>query len=239
MTQTYYQLLGVRKNATLAEIKKAHRAIMAAHHPDRRTHDGVCSDGERASDEYIAQINAAYEMLKNPVKRAEYDKTLGFKGVLQGEFGARFEADFEQFGRTVGKQVKQNLAQFRETVQRKVFDKFSFERAQTQTQNQAQAHAKSDDENVHITLMVDVWQVALREKLTITTPYRTLTIALPALVDEPFVVLGAGKPLNDGSWSDLYITLSIKPLVVDGLNDAQKHAFAVLKNAFNEQNNQN
>ncbi|KAF6001347.1 hypothetical protein F1559_003578 [Cyanidiococcus yangmingshanensis] len=58
-----YQVLGVSRNATLAEIKKAYYRLAKEHHPD--------SGGDKAK---FAEINAAYELLSDEKKRKQYDR---------------------------------------------------------------------------------------------------------------------------------------------------------------------
>jgi curved DNA-binding protein len=62
----YYAVLGVTKDATAEEIKKAFRKLARTHHPD------VSSD-KKASEEKFKEINEAYEVLGDPVKRKKYD----------------------------------------------------------------------------------------------------------------------------------------------------------------------
>ena len=66
MKQTHYVLLGVAEDADAAEIRSAYHAKMRTHHPDL-----VATGQERAYD-----FNAAYSILSNPTKRAEYDRQL-------------------------------------------------------------------------------------------------------------------------------------------------------------------
>src|SRR6478752_4745112 len=65
--QDYYQLLGVARGADDAAIKAAYRKLAKEHHPDR--HNG-CSDKEA----HFKAINEAYDVLKDPQKRAAYDR---------------------------------------------------------------------------------------------------------------------------------------------------------------------
>src|SRR3982750_809472 len=63
----YYELLGVGRGADDATIKAAYRKLAKEHHPDR--HNG-CSDKEA----HFKAINEAYDVLKDPQKRAAYDR---------------------------------------------------------------------------------------------------------------------------------------------------------------------
>src|SRR3982751_4046909 len=63
----YYDLLGVQRGADDAAIKAAYRRLAKEHHPDR--HNG-CSDKEA----HFKAINEAYDILKDPQKRAAYDR---------------------------------------------------------------------------------------------------------------------------------------------------------------------
>src|SRR5260370_37208970 len=65
--QEYYELLGIPRGADDAAIKAAYRRLAKEHHPDR--HNG-CSDKEAQ----FKAINEAYDILKDPQKRAAYDR---------------------------------------------------------------------------------------------------------------------------------------------------------------------
>ena len=71
----YYEALGVAKNASDEEIKKAYRKLAMKHHPDR--HQG---DGAKKSEEHFKEVKEAYEMLSDAKKRAAYDQ-YGHAGV--------------------------------------------------------------------------------------------------------------------------------------------------------------
>ncbi len=71
----YYDTLGVPKNATDDDIKKAYRKLAMKHHPDRNQ-----GDGAKASEEKFKEAKEAYEMLSEPKKRAAYDQ-FGHAGV--------------------------------------------------------------------------------------------------------------------------------------------------------------
>ena len=71
----YYDILGVPKNATEDDIKKAYRKLAMKHHPDRNQGD----DAKKAEDKF-KEAKEAYEMLSDPQKRAAYDQ-YGHAGV--------------------------------------------------------------------------------------------------------------------------------------------------------------
>lgn len=77
--KSYYDILGVKKDATEAEIKKKYRKLVRQYHPD-------VSDDPNA-DEKIAEINNAYETLRDKDKRAEYDAMQANPFAGQGGFG--------------------------------------------------------------------------------------------------------------------------------------------------------
>ena len=62
----YYDILGVPKNATADEIKKAYRTLAFKYHPDR-------NQGNAEAEEKFKQISAAYDVLGDEAKRRQYD----------------------------------------------------------------------------------------------------------------------------------------------------------------------
>ncbi len=88
MEHDFYELLGVDRNADAAAIKSAYRKLAMQYHPDR---NGGCKENE---DKFKA-ISAAYECLKDPQKRAAYDR-YGHAAFSQG--GGGQHADFGDLG---------------------------------------------------------------------------------------------------------------------------------------------
>jgi molecular chaperone DnaJ len=81
-----YETLGVAKNASQDEIKKAYRNLVREHHPDR-------NPGDAAAEERFKDVQAAYDLLSDPEKRKQYD-TFG-EGGVRGAPGGGFAGDFD------------------------------------------------------------------------------------------------------------------------------------------------
>jgi len=77
----YYEVLGVNKNASEAELKKAYRRLAMKHHPDRNTGDEAV-----VAEEKFKEAKEAYEILSDAQKRAAYDQ-FGHAGVDQSMGG--------------------------------------------------------------------------------------------------------------------------------------------------------
>ena len=92
----FYEVLGVKRGASLEEIKSAYRKLALKYHPDR-------NPGDKSSEEKFKEANEAYEVLSDSQKRAAYDqfghtggaRTGGFEGFSGGQ-------GFEGFGDIFG-----------------------------------------------------------------------------------------------------------------------------------------
>ncbi|MEI6915548.1 MAG: DnaJ domain-containing protein, partial [Armatimonadota bacterium] len=88
----YYVRLGVSRDASADDIKKAYRKLAAKLHPD-------VNQGDSASEEQFKDLNEAYEVLRDDQKRAVYDQ-YGEEGLRGGAGGPNggFGGDFGGFG---------------------------------------------------------------------------------------------------------------------------------------------
>jgi molecular chaperone DnaJ len=94
----YYEILGVAKNATEVEIKKAYRQMAIKFHPDK-------NPGNKEAEDKFKEAAEAYEVLSNAEKKARYDR-FGHQGMggASGGHGAGMNMDdiFSQFGDVFG-----------------------------------------------------------------------------------------------------------------------------------------
>jgi molecular chaperone DnaJ len=81
----YYKTLGVPKNASSDEIKKAYRRLARQYHPDRNS-------GDKSAEERFKEISQAHDVLGDEEKRKQYDRGTGPFATASGPFGGGFDA---------------------------------------------------------------------------------------------------------------------------------------------------
>src|SRR5579884_1217979 len=72
MPRDYYEVLGVPRNASEADIKKAYRKLARENHPDR-------NPGDKQAEARFKEVQEAYDVLSDKTKRSQYDQ-FGFAG---------------------------------------------------------------------------------------------------------------------------------------------------------------
>ncbi len=123
MQKDYYKILGVNKGSSEEELKKAYRKLAHQYHPDK-------SGGNEAK---FKEVNEAYQVLGNKVKREQYDKfgtVFEGGGTPGGANGAGF-GDFSGFGFGNGAQWNVDMGEDMGDIFETIFDQFGGKRRRT------------------------------------------------------------------------------------------------------------
>ena len=190
----YYKILGVDKNATEDEIKKAYRKLARKLHPDLNPQD-------KDAHKKFQQINEANEVLSDPAKRKKYDQygkdwqhadqfeqqrqSQRHSGQAGGQpFGEEYEGDFSSF----------------------------FESLFGGSGHSRPSRFRGQDYNAELKLTLS--EIMETHQQTLTVNDKNVRITIPAGIENGQVIKlkGYGAPgVNGSPAGDLYITYSITP----------------------------
>lgn len=95
-TRTHYEVLGLPRNATSAQLKRRYRELVRKYHPD-------VAVNKSTSHRLFLQINEAYEVLKDHARRKSYDETLDLDDIIRAKRAASRQST--QSGRPTGAQT--------------------------------------------------------------------------------------------------------------------------------------
>lgn len=213
----YYKLLGLNKNASAQEIKKAYRKLARKHHPDLNPND------QEAQNKF-QQINEAHEVLSDPEKKKKYDKYGKDWKHADAFEKAGYDPRQQQYQQsTAGQQGfgdQQNYGEYSEEEFSEFFNSmfggggFSGGGGRTKF--------KGQDFNAELRLnLTDVFR---SQKHTLTVNGKQIRLTIPAGIEngQTIKIKGhGGKGMNGGPKGDLYITFNIlnnTPFKRDGSN---------------------
>jgi curved DNA-binding protein len=211
----YYKILGIDKNASDADVKKAYRKLARKLHPDLNPNDP-------SAKQKFQQINEANEVLSDPTKRAKYDK-YGKDWMHAEEFEKQRQQQEQyqqQFGRGGSRQgntrtyTDGDFSEFFESMfggggfggGEDIFGRGGegFGRRSNQTRFRGQ--------DINAELHLDLRDVYKTHKQTFSINGKNIRITIPAGIEngQTIKISGHGGPgVNGGPNGDLFITFSI------------------------------
>jgi len=213
--EDYYQILGVSRNASDAEIKKAYRKLAREYHPDRNPND------KAAAETKFKKINEAYDILSNSDKRAQYDR-LG-----RIPHGSEFKPppDFDlNFGGNAG-----NFSD--------IFDLLFNTAGTTGQRPPGRMNIKGEDLNFALSLSLEEAFSGANKKVSLGS-MGTLEVKIPVGVHEASKVrlAGRGKPNPyGGPAGDLLLNIHLLPhpeFVLSGDNIESKLFLGITEAVF-------
>jgi curved DNA-binding protein len=203
----YYKILGLDKNATQDEIKKAYRKLARKHHPDLNPND-------KEAHQRFQQINEANEVLSDPEKRKKYDK-YGKDWAHADQFEqARQQQESAYSGQGFGGQGFGGGQTYTGNFDEGMFSDFfesMFGGAGRAGGRRGRAQFRGQDYQAELHLSLrDAYTT---HKQTLTVNGKNIRITIPAGVENGQVIkiTGHGGPgMNGGPAGDLYITFAIQ-----------------------------
>ncbi len=188
----YYEVLGVNRNASPEEIKRAYRKVALQHHPDK-------NPGDETAEEKFKEASNAYDVLSDPEKRKIYD-IRGHAGVHNAGFQeyTNFEDIFTNFGDIFGREVFGNFGDaFGDVFSRENPTGFSPQRRG----------------NLRTRLAIPFEESILGAEKRIQVNDRTLTIKIPQGIKDgqSLRLAGQGDLTASGQRGSLIVKIAVRP----------------------------
>ncbi len=197
MTEELYEVLGVKKDASKAEIKKAHRARAKKHHPD-------LNPGDKASEDTFKKIQAAYNVLSDEEKRRQYDA-----GEIDAEGNETPRQFYREYADAGGDHPYASNAGFDD-----LGDIFS-DILRAQQRGGQETNIRMQGGDVRYRMEISFLEAVNGDKKRITMPDgKALDISIPPGHRDGQILRlrGKGMPgLGGGAAGDAFIEIQVKP----------------------------
>lgn len=197
----YYKTLGLEKNASTDDIKKAYRKLARQYHPDLNPND-------KEAHRKFQQINEANEVLSDPEKRKKYDQY-----GKDWKHADQFEQARQQQGQYAGDAGRGSgfSGDFDEGSFSSFFESMFGGSSSSRGRNR-QAHFRGED--YEASLRLGLREAAVTHQQTLTVNGKNIRITIHAGIEngQKIKLKGHGGPgVNGGPAGDLYITFEIPP----------------------------
>jgi DnaJ-class molecular chaperone len=206
-----YDILGVEKAASDDAIKAAYRKLAKIHHPD-------LNPDNKSEDDTFKKISAAYDLLKDPEKRAAFDSgAIDGQGQPQGGVQNTRGSDRQYYRDFAGGPGGARYASQGNTINPEDLEDIfgSMFGGRKSTGGFEDMFGQQQSADVHYRFDVDFMDAALGAKKQITMPDgKSLKITIPeGLKDgQKLRMKGKGQTLPDGRQGDAYIEVHVNPL---------------------------
>ena len=194
----YYEILGVSKNASDDEIKKAYRKLAIKYHPDK-------NPGDKGAEAKFKEINEAHDVLSDKQKRARYDQ-FGHAGVGGGGFGGFGGGNPFGGGTFNGQSFNFDFSGGSFDMNDILGSIFGFNGG-------ARRARRGADYQVNVTLTFE--EAIFGTTKTIEHEGKNIKVKIPAGIDDGMSIRlgGKGGPAPEGGTEpgDLYVRIRVKP----------------------------
>lgn len=188
----YYEVLGVSRDASPEEVKKAYRKLAMKYHPDK-------NPGNKEAEEKFKEASTAYEVLSDPEKRKIYDQR-GHAGV--------HDMGFQGFTN-----LDEILSHFNDIFGREVFGNFGDVFGDVFTRRGAGPHTPQRGGDLRTKQTISFAESVFGTERQINVGNRTITVKIPAGIKEgqTLRLSGQGESVAGGRPGSLYVTISVQP----------------------------
>ncbi len=195
----YYKVLGINKNATEKEIKKAFRKLARKYHPD-------VNPGNKEAEKKFIQINEANEVLSNPENRKKYDKY--GKDWMHAEEFEKAKQQYQQYQR----QYSANTGHSYSSYDNEDFSEFFSSMFGGGFRSSDRTRAKFKGRDYHAELQLNLTDILKTQKQTITVNNKKIRLTIPSGVEtgQEIKIKNHGEKVPEGGVNgDLYIKFNI------------------------------